>query len=100
MLDSGDRFIQVHRLPPADVLASPELRCWLRAITALTWFAPAPAVELTDPDGRYAYIPLDPGRLDPEERTRGPWTSDTPRRRQALDRARHQRARRNRRHGR
>ena len=97
VLDRDNRFIQVRRLPSPDELASRELRCWLRAITALTWFAPASAVELTDPDGRYAYIPLDAGALDPGERTRGPWTSDQPRRQQARQRARQQRARKTRR---
>jgi hypothetical protein len=50
---------------------------------------PASAVELTDPDGRYAYLPLVAGALDRDnERTRGPWTSTHPRRRNALQRAR------------
>jgi hypothetical protein len=89
VLDPGERFLQVDRLPAAAELNNPELRRWLRAITALQWFAPASAVELTDPDGRYAYIPLVAGALDgDDERTRGPWTSDQPRRRAALDRAR------------
>ena len=59
--------------PDLDELASPALRRWLRAVTALQWYAPASAVELTDPDGRYAYVPLDAGRLALDgERTRGP----------------------------
>ena len=58
-------------------------------MTALQWYAPATAVELTDPDGRYTYIPLDAGRLAlDDERTRGPWTSHQPRRQQARERAR------------
>jgi hypothetical protein len=90
VLDAGQRFLQVKRLPTAAELSSPMLRRWLRAITALQWFAPASAVELTDPDGRYAYIPLVAGALDDDnERTRGPWTSHQPRRRNALERARH-----------
>ena len=57
-------------------LATPALRRWLRAVTAWQWYAPATAVELTDRDGRYAYISLDRGRLAPDgDRTRGPWTS-------------------------
>jgi hypothetical protein len=89
VLDAGQRFLQVKRLPTTAELSSPMLRRWLRAITALQWFAPASAVELTDPDGRYAYIPLVAGALDRDnERTRGPWTSNQPRRRTALDRAR------------
>jgi hypothetical protein len=80
---------EVDRLPAAAELNSPVRRRWLRAITALQWFAPASAVELTDPDGRYAYIPLVAGALERDgERTRGPWTSDQPRRRAALERAR------------
>ncbi len=88
MLGSGHRFLQVERLPGATELASPELRRWLSAITALQWYAPASAVELTDPDGRYAFVPLDAARLTADgERTRGPWVSQEPRRQQALDRA-------------
>ena len=89
MLDPGQRFLQVHRLPSPAELASPALRRWLRAVTALQWYAPAAAVELTDPDGRYAYIPLDAARLALDgDRTRGPWTSHQPRRQQARERAR------------
>ena len=89
VLDPGHRFLQVDRLPSAAELASPALRRWLRAVTALQWYAPATAVELTDPQGRYAYVPLDAARLAADgERTRGPWTSHQPRRQQALQRAR------------
>jgi hypothetical protein len=99
VLDPGERFLQVKRLPTAAELNNPALRRWLRAITALQWFAPASAVELTDPDGRYAYIPLVAGALErDDERTRGPWTSDQPRRRAAQDRARHAIRARNDRH--
>jgi hypothetical protein len=98
VLDPGNRFLQVHRLPTPAELADSELRRWLRAITALQWYAPAAALELTDPDGRYTYLPLDAAQLaNAGERTRGPWTSKVPRRRLALERARRaidQRARR------
>ena len=87
--DPGHRFLQVDRLPTAAELASPALRRWLRAVTAWQWYAPASAVELTDPQGRYALVPLDAARLAADgERTRGPWISHQPRRQQALDRAR------------
>jgi hypothetical protein len=91
VLDCDHRFLQVHRLPTRVELDDPQLRCWLRAITALQWHAPAPAVELTDPDGRYAYVPLDAAQLALEgERTRGPWISYQPSRQQARERARRQ----------
>ena len=55
----AQRFLQVHRVPGPAELARPALRRWLRAVTALQWYALASAVELSDPGGRYAYVPLD-----------------------------------------
>jgi hypothetical protein len=79
VMDAGDRFIQLTRLPDRTELERAELRRWLRDITAWQWGTPADAVELTDPDGRYAFVPLDAGRLAKDgDRTRGPWISTVP----------------------
>lgn len=93
VLDAGDRYVQVDRLPPASMLDSTELRRWLRDVTALRWGRPASALELTDRDGRYAFVPLDGARLQRHgERTRSAWTSSRPRRQQARSAAAHRRA--------
>ena len=86
IMDAGDRYIQLTHLPDRAELERAGLRSWLRDVTAWQWGAPADAVELTDPDGRYAFVPLDAARLAQDgERTRGPWISTVPVRKIAAD---------------
>jgi PAS domain-containing protein len=87
VVDAGERFIQLTRLPDRTELARTDLRRWLRDVTAWQWGAPADAVEFTDPDGRYAFVPLDAARLTQDgDRTRGPWISTVPVRKIAAER--------------
>jgi PAS domain-containing protein len=86
VMDADDRFIQLTRLPDRAELERGCLRRWLRDVTAWQWGTPADAVELTDPAGRYAYVPLDAARLAEDgDLTRGPWISTVPARKIAAE---------------
>lgn len=88
VMDAGERYIQLTRLPDWAQFERASLRRWLRDVTAWQWGTPADAVEFTDPDGRYAYVPLDAARLAQDgDRTRGPWISTVPARKIAAERA-------------